>query len=129
MEPSRSGMQRYRQPGSLGESAPRVTDGGVGVDWLAATRDVIVIIVALVTLAANILLVVLGVRIWNLVQQLRTEAGPIMTSVSQTSDTIRGTTNVVGDVVVGPLARLAAISAAATTLVRSLLTITRAGRR
>ena len=52
-----------------------------------------------------------------------------MTSVNQTSDTIKGTTNVLGDVVVGPLARLAALSAAATTLVRSLLTIGRGGRR
>jgi hypothetical protein len=99
------------------------------VDWLAATRDVIIIIVALVTLAANILLVILGVRIWNLVREVRSEVRPIMSSVTETSDTIRGTTTVVGDVVIGPLARLAALSAAAQTLVRSLLTIGRAGRR
>jgi hypothetical protein len=99
------------------------------VDWLAATRDVIIIIVALVTLTANILLVILGVRIWNLVQELRSEVRPIMSSVTETSDTIRGTTTVVGDVVIGPLARLAALSAAAQTLVRSLLTIGRGGRR
>jgi hypothetical protein len=99
------------------------------VDWLAATRDVLIIIVALVTLTANILLVVLGISIWSLVKQVRAEVGPIVSSVSQTSDTIRGTTIVVGDVVVGPLARLAAIAAAAQTLVRSLLTIGRGGRR
>jgi hypothetical protein len=99
------------------------------VDWLAATRDVIIIIVALVTLTANILLVILGVRIWNLVQEVRSEVRPIMSSVTETSDTIRGTTTVVGDVVIGPLARLAALSAAAQTLVRSLLTIGRGGRR
>jgi hypothetical protein len=99
------------------------------VDWLAATRDVIVIIVALVTLTANILLVVLGLRIWSLVQQVQSAVRPIMTSVTQTSDTVKGTTNILGDVVVGPLARLAALSAAATTLVRSLLTIGRGGRR
>ena len=99
------------------------------MDWLAATRDVIIIIVALVTLTANILLVILGVRIWNLVQEVRSEVRPIMSSVTETSDTIRGTTTVVGDVVIGPLARLAALSAAAQTLVRSLLTIGRGGRR
>jgi hypothetical protein len=99
------------------------------VDWLAATRDVIIIIVALVTLTANILLVVLGVRIWRIVTQVRNETRPIVTSVSQTSETIRGTTTVVGDVIVGPVARLAALSAAAQTLVRSLLTISRGGRR
>jgi hypothetical protein len=99
------------------------------VDWLAATRDVIIIIVALVTLTANILLVVLGVRIWRLVSQVRNETRPIVTSVSQTSETIRGTSSIVGDVIVGPVARLAALSAAAQTLVRSLLTISRGGRR
>ena len=99
------------------------------MDWLAATRDVVIIIVALVTLTANILLVILGVRIWNLVQEVRSEVRPIMSSVTETSDTIRGTTTVVGDVVIGPLARLAALSAAAQTLVRSLLTIGRGGRR
>jgi hypothetical protein len=99
------------------------------VDWLAATRDVIIIIVALVTLTANILLVVLGVRIWRLVTQVRNETRPIVTSVSQTSETIRGTSSIVGDVIVGPVARLAALSAAAQTLVRSLLTVSRGGRR
>lgn len=99
------------------------------MDWLAATRDVIIIIVALVTLTANILLVVLGVRIWRLVSQVRNETRPIVTSVSQTSETIRGTSSIVGDVIVGPVARLAALSAAAQTLVRSLLTISRGGRR
>ena len=99
------------------------------MDWLAATRDVIIIIVALVTLTANILLVVLGVRIWRIVSQVRNETRPIVTSVSQTSETIRGTSTIVGDVIVGPVARLAALSAAAQTLVRSLLTVSRGGRR
>ncbi len=99
------------------------------MEWLAATRDVIIIIVALVTLAANVLLIVLGLRIWNLVQSVRAEVQPILTSVNRTSDTIRGTTNVVGEVVIGPLARLAALSAAAGTMVRSLLTISRGGRQ
>lgn len=99
------------------------------MEWLAATRDVIIIIVALATLAANVLLIVLGFRIWNLVQSVRAEVQPILTSVNRTSDTIRGTTNVFGDVVIGPLARLAALSAAAGTMVRSLLTISRGGRR
>jgi hypothetical protein len=99
------------------------------VDWLAATRDVIVIIVALVALAANVLLIVLGLRIWQLVQSLKAQVDPILVSVNRTSDTIRGTTNVVGDAVIGPVARLAAMGVAAQTLIRSLLTISRGGRR
>jgi hypothetical protein len=99
------------------------------VELLAAARDVLIIIVALVTLAANVLLIILGFRIWHLVQEVRAEVRPILASVSRTSDTLRGTTHVVGDVVVGPLARLAAMGVAAQTLVRSLLTIGRGGRR
>lgn len=99
------------------------------MDWLGATRDVIIIIVALVSLAANVLLILLGWRLWVLVKSLRAEIDPILASVNRTSDTIRGTTTVIGDAVVGPLARLAAMVAAAQTLVRSLTTISRGGRR
>jgi hypothetical protein len=99
------------------------------VDWLASTRDVVIIVVAFVSLAANVLLIILGWRLWGVVKALRAEVEPILASVNRTSDTIRGTTTLVGDVIVGPLAKLAAMAAAAQTLVRSLLTISRAGRR
>ena len=99
------------------------------MDWLAAMRDVIIIIVALVALAANVLLIILGLRLWGLVKALKAEVDPILASVLRTSDTIRGTSTLVGDVVVGPLARLAALAAAAQTMTRSLTTISRGGRR
>ena len=99
------------------------------MDWLGATRDVIIIFVALVSLAANVLLIVLGWRLWSLVKQLKADVDPILESARRTSDTVRGTTTVLGDVVVGPLARLAAMGVAAQTMVRSLTTITRGGRR
>lgn len=98
------------------------------MEWLGATRDVIIIVVALVSLSANVLLIVLGLRLWTLVKQLRSEVEPILASVNRTSDTIRGTTTVIGDVVVGPVAKLAAMGVAAQTLVRSLTTISRGGR-
>jgi hypothetical protein len=99
------------------------------VDWLAVTRDFIIIIVALVTLAANVLLIILGWRIWGVVKSLKAEVDPILQSVQRTTDTVRGTTTVVGDVVVGPVAKVAAMAAAAQTLSRSLTTISRGGRR
>jgi hypothetical protein len=98
------------------------------VDWLGATRDVIIIVVALVSLAANILLIILGWRLWRLVKGLKAEVDPILQSVRRTSDTVRGTSTVVGDVIVGPLARAAALAVALQTLIRSLLTIGRGGR-
>ena len=99
------------------------------MDWLEAMRDVVIIIVAFVSLAANVLLIVLGWRLWKLVKSLKAEIDPILASVNRTSDTLRGTTTVIGDVVVGPVAKLAAMSAAAQTLVRSATTISRGGRR
>jgi hypothetical protein len=97
------------------------------VDWLGATRDVIIIFVALFSLAANVLLIILGWRLWTLVKGLKAEVDPILASVQRTSDTLRGTSTVVGDVVIGPVARAAALGVAAQTLVRSLATISRGG--
>jgi len=99
------------------------------VDVLSAIRDWVIIVVAIVSLAANVLLILLGLRLWSLVKALKAEVDPILTSMNRTSDTLRGTTTVIGDVVVGPLAKTAAMAVAAQTLVRSLTTITRGGRR
>ena len=96
---------------------------------LGAIRDWVIIIVAIVSLTANVLLILLGLRLWSLVKSLKAEVDPILTSMNRTSDTLRGTTTVIGDVVVGPLAKTAAMAVAAQTLVRSLTTITRGGRR
>ena len=99
------------------------------MDVLSAIRDWVIIVVAIVSLAANVLLILLGLRLWSLVKALKAEVDPILTSMNRTSDTLRGTTTVIGDVVVGPLAKTAAMAVAAQTLVRSLTTITRGGRR
>ena len=99
------------------------------MDVLGATRDVVIIFVALFSLAANLLLILLGWRLWTLVKSLKAEVDPILTSVNRTSDTLRGTTTVIGDVVVGPLAKAAAMGVAAQTLLRSLTTISRGGHR
>ena len=96
---------------------------------LGAIRDWVIIIVAIVSLSANVLLILLGLRLWSLVKSLKAEVDPILTSMNRTSDTLRGTTTVIGDVIVGPLAKTAAMAVAAQTLVRSLTTITRGGRR
>lgn len=99
------------------------------MDWLGFVRDIVIIIVALVSLAANVLLIVVGLRIWGLVKTMKAEVDPILASVQRTTDTVKGTTTVVGDVIVGPVAKLAAMAAASQTLLRSLTTITRGGRR
>ena len=45
------------------------------MEWLGATRDVVIIAVALTSLAANVALIVLAWRMWVLVRSLREEIG------------------------------------------------------
>lgn len=97
------------------------------MEWLGATRDVVIIAVALTSLAANVALIMLALRMWTLVKALRDEVAPILESVRRTSETVRGTTTIVGDAVIRPAARLAGIAAAARSFTVNLTTILRGG--
>lgn len=99
------------------------------MEWLGATRDVVIIAVALTSLAANVALIVLAWRMWVLVRSLREEVAPILESVRRTSETVRGTSTVVGDAVIRPVARLAGMAAAARTFSANMGTILRGGLR
>lgn len=99
------------------------------MEWLGATRDVVIIAVALTSLAANVALIVLAWRMWVLVRSLREEVAPILESVRRTSETVRGTSTVVGDAVIRPVARLAGMAAAAQTFSTNMGTILRGGIR
>lgn len=99
------------------------------MEWLGATRDVVIIAVALTSLAANVALIVLAWRMWVLVRSLRDEVAPILESVRRTSETVRGTSTVVGDAVIRPVARLAGMAAAARTFSNNMGTILRGGLR
>mgnify|MGYP006266639085 FL=1 len=99
------------------------------MEWLGATRDVVIIAVALTSLAANVALIVLAWRMWVLVRSLREEVAPILESVRRTSETVRGTSTVVGDAVIRPVARLAGMAAAARTFSTNMGTILRGGLR
>lgn len=99
------------------------------MEWLGATRDVVIIAVALTSLAANVALIVLAWRMWVLVRSLREEVAPILESVRRTSETVRGTSTVVGDAVIRPVARLAGMAAAARTFSNNMGTILRGGLR
>ncbi len=99
------------------------------MEWLGATRDVVIIMVALTSLAANIALIIFAWRLWLLVKSLKDEMAPILASVRRTSETVRGTSTIVGVAVIRPVARLAGLAAAAQSMVSSLLTIARGGIR
>ena len=91
---------------------------------LEAIRDVVVILVALAALAANIALIVLVLKLWGMVKALRDEVSPVLGSLTHTSNTVRETTSLIGE-----LARAAGLANGFLTLVRALTTIGRGGRR
>ena len=85
---------------------PEIREGAkVGV--LEAIRDVVVILVALAALAANIALIVLVLKLWGMVKALRDEVSPVLGSLTHTSNTVRETTSLIGELVIEPLARAA----------------------
>ena len=89
----------------------------------------VVILVALAALAANIALIVLVLKLWGMVKALRDEVSPVLGSLTHTSNTVRETTSLIGELVIGPLARVAGLANGFLTLVRALSTIGRGGRR
>ncbi|MAG35582.1 MAG: hypothetical protein CL878_04965 [Dehalococcoidia bacterium] len=95
---------------------------------LEAIRDVIVILVALAALAANIALIILVLKLWGMVKALREEVSPVLGSLTHTSNTVRETTSLIGELVIGPLAKAAGLASGFITLVRALATIGGGGR-
>jgi hypothetical protein len=74
---------------------------------LAAARDVAIILLAVLSLVIGALLVVLLLQLQSLIKLLREEIRPILASAQDTMGTVRGTTTVVSEYVVSPVARVA----------------------
>ncbi|MSP12872.1 MAG: hypothetical protein EXR62_07935 [Chloroflexi bacterium] len=83
------------------------------MDFVRATRDVFIILLALETFVIGIFLIILILQIRSLMQMLQKEVKPILDSVQDTSTTIRGTTVFLSDNVAAPLIRMASFAAGA----------------
>jgi hypothetical protein len=75
--------------------------------WTEVLRDIFIILMAAESLAIGILLIVLIVHLINLTKLLREEVLPILNSTNETVSTVKQTTNLVSDVVVSPLIKVA----------------------
>lgn len=80
---------------------------------MSEVRDVAIIILAVESIFIGVFLVVLIFRIQSLIKLLREEIKPILDSASQTTETVRSTTNFVSDTVVSPLIKIASYASAA----------------
>ncbi len=78
---------------------------------LAAVRDVAIILLAIQSLVIGILLVILLLELHSLVRLLQEEVRPILATAKETMGTVRGTTSIVSEYVVSPVARVASIVA------------------
>ncbi len=76
---------------------------------LTAARDIAIIVLCLESLIIGGLLIVLVLQLQRLLRLLQDELKPILTSLQETVGTVRGTTTIVSDYVVTPVARLASI--------------------
>jgi hypothetical protein len=69
-------------------------------------RDIFVIVVALETLIVGIALIVLLLQLASLINLLQNEIRPILRSATETVDSLRGTTDFLGETVVEPVIKL-----------------------
>jgi hypothetical protein len=95
------------------------------MEWLAAARDLAIILLALVSIVALVYLIVVAKLLYDLVHMIRQEVRPIIHSVTETTQTVRGTTEFMAGVVLLPVARTAGLLA----LLRALLRVFRPRRR
>lgn len=89
-------------------------------------RDILLILVALCSLIALIMAILLFVQIRSLLRFLQAEVAPILGSVKRTADTVEGTTRFVGRRAIGPLVTFVGLL---VTVRRVLQVFTRSGKR
>lgn len=88
--------------------------------WLSAARDVAIILLAFESLVIGGLLVFLLFEIRKLVKLLEEEIKPLLGSVQETANTVRGTTSFVSENVVSPVVRVHSFFAGVTGTAKAL---------
>ncbi len=78
---------------------------------LAEVRDAAIILLAAESVVIGILLALLLLQLRNLTRLVQEELRPILASAQETVGTVRGTTTIVSDYVVSPVARVASVVA------------------
>ena len=91
----------------------------------ASVRDISIIALALVTIFIGLLLAVLMYQLQSLIALLRNEIKPILESVNDTTNTVRGTTTFVSERMVTPIIAAASY----TTAIRETISLLFGGKR
>jgi hypothetical protein len=85
---------------------------------VATVRDIAIIVLALETIAVNVILILLILEIRSLSRMLRENVSPILKSADETVRTVRGTSVFVSDNVVTPVVRVSSFVAGVSEALR-----------
>lgn len=87
---------------------------------LATVRDLAIVLLAAESLLIGLVLILLVWQLASLSRMLRQEIKPILDSVQETLGSVRGTTALISDTVISPLARTAGLVTALGVILRFL---------
>ena len=77
---------------------------------LQSARDLAIVFLAVAAFLVTLLLAAMVVLLWRLIRVIQREITPVLTSLQQTANTVRGTTEFVSDSLVSPLIRFSSFS-------------------
>ena len=66
---------------------------------LTGVRDIAVVVLAAVALLTSLIMIVTGLLLWRLLAMVRADISPILGSLRDTADTVKGTTEAVSQAV------------------------------
>jgi hypothetical protein len=89
--------------------------------WLAALRDVAIILLAIESIVIGVLLALLLLQVRKLVMLLRDEIAPLLNSANSTMNKVETTTHFVSDTVVNPLVQVISYAKGSAETIRVLL--------
>ena len=93
------------------------------MDTLGIVRDVAIVLLAVESLVIGVLLALMLVQISKLVRMLREEVSPMITSATETADTVRGTVDFVSENVVSPVIKVKSYASGIQQGLRSFFVI------
>jgi len=93
---------------------------GVDMD-LAQARDLAIVFLAVVAVVVTVLLGVVVALLWRLFALIQREVKPVLSSLQQTANTVRGTTEFVSDSFVSPMIKLSSFAAGTMGALKAFL--------
>jgi hypothetical protein len=97
--------------------------------WLAALRDVAIVLLAIESLIIGILLALMLLQLRKLVVLLREEIAPLLDSANSTMHKVETTTHFVSDTVVNPLIQLIGYTKGGMEAAKVLLSLRKRKRK